>query len=200
MTLRITHPASNGNVMLKIVKFLRLWVVVFLCFGVIGCASTPKGFLKPSENYLEKRQLQMRQYDTTNEEQIITAVAGVLQDLSFTLDESETKLGLVSASKKADAKSTGQIAGAVFLDMLGALGGSYSNNTARCDKSQVIKASVITKESLEGKKIVVRVTFQRIVWNMSNQINRIETINEPDVYQRFFDGLSKAIFLEAQKI
>jgi hypothetical protein len=173
---------------------------MFLCLGVIGCASVPKGFLKPSEGYLEKRQLQMRQYDTTNEEQIITSVAGVLQDLGFTLDASETRVGLVSASKAADATSKGQVVGAILLDMLAALGGSYSNNAAQCDKSQVIKASVITRQSLEGSKTVVRVTFQRIVWNMSNQINRVETISEPEIYQKFYDSLSKAIFLEAQKI
>ena len=180
--------------------FLKLFFVAVLCTAVIGCATVPKGFLKPSEGYLEKRQLQMRQYETTNEDQIIAAVAGVLQDLGFTLDESETKLGLVSASRKADAVSKGQVAGAVFLDILGALGGSYSNNLARADKSQVMKASVITKTSLEGNKVTVRVTFQRIVWNMSNQINRVETINDLAVYQKFYDSLSKAIFLEAEKI
>lgn len=186
--------------MRKSVKFLNLAVIIFLCLGIVGCASIPKGFLKPSEGYLQKRELQMRQYDTTNEEQIVTSVAGVLQDLGFTLDESETKLGLVSASKKADATSKGQVFGAVLLDMLSALGGNASNNTARCDKSQVVKASVIARLSLDGKKMVVRVTFQRIVWNMSNQINRVETINEPVMYQKFYDSLSKAIFLEAQKI
>jgi hypothetical protein len=36
----------------------------------------PKGFLKPSENYLAHRQLQMRQYDTKDEKKIITSVAG----------------------------------------------------------------------------------------------------------------------------
>lgn len=187
--------------MKEILRFLRLFIAVFLCLGIVGCATTlPKGFLKPSEDYLQKRVLQMRQYDTTDEKQIITAVAGVLQDIGFILDESETELGLVSASKKADAVNKGQVAAAVFLDVLAALGGSSSNSAARCDKSQVVKASVITKPSLDGKKTVVRVTFQRIVWNMSNQINRVETINDPEIYQKFYDGLSKAIFLEAQKI
>lgn len=143
----------------------------------------------------------MRQYDTTNEEQILTAVAGLLQDLSFTLDDSETKLGLVSASKKADATNKAQIAGAFMADVLiAALGGSNPNSTAQCDKTQVIKASVITRPSLEGNKTVVRVTFQRIVWNMNNQISRVETIDDPEMYQKFYDSLSKAIFLEAQQI
>ncbi len=186
--------------MIKMPRFLKRISVIFLCLGIVGCASIPTGFLKPNEGYLQKRELQMRQYDTTNESQIVTAVAGVLQDLGFTLDDSETDVGFVAASKRSDAVSKGQIAGAVLLDMLAAVGGSYSNNAARCDKFQLIKASVITKPSLEGKKMVVRVTFQRIVWNMSNQINRTETINEPAMYQKFYDSLSKAIFLEAQKI
>ncbi len=181
-------------------RFLKLSVVIFLCLGIVGCVSIPKGFLKPNEGYLQKRELQMKQYDTTNEEQIITAVAGVLQDLGFTLDASETKVGLVAASKAADATSKGQIAGAIFLDLLCALGGSSPNTTGQCDKTQVIKASVITKPSLDGKKMVVRVTFQRIVWNMNNLISRVETINDLGIYQKFYDSLSKAIFLEAQKI
>lgn len=176
----------------KIPQFSKLSFVVFLCIGVIGCASIPKGFLKPNEASLEKRQLQMRQYDTTNEEQILSAVSGVLQDLGFILDNSETKLGFIAASKQADATSGGQI----FLAAL--LGGR--NAVAACDKSQVIKASVITKPSFDGDKVVVRVTFQRIVWNMSGQINRVESINDLEIYQKFYDSLSKAIFLEAQKI
>jgi len=82
------------------------------------------------------------------------------------------------------------------------LGGLGNNPQAvqQCDKSQVIKASVITKPSLDGKKTVVRVTFQRLVWNMANQINRVETLNDPAMYQKFYDSLSKAIFLEAQQI
>jgi hypothetical protein len=129
----------------------------------MGCVTMPKGFLKLSETSLEKRQLQMRQYDTTNEEQILTAIAGVLQDLGFTLDSSETKLGFVAASKKADATNGGQVAGAAVLDILAALSGSYSNAMANCDRSQVVKASIITRLGLDGKKITVRVTFQRIV-------------------------------------
>jgi len=182
--------------MRRMPHFLKRISIISLCLGIVGCASIPTGFLKPGEGYLQKRELQMRQYDTTDQEKIITSVAGVLQDLGFTLDDSETDVGFVAASKKADATNKGQI----FLVAL--LGGLGNNPQAvqQCDKSQVIKASVITKPSLDGKKTVVRVTFQRIVWNMANQINRVETLSDPAMYQKFYDSLSKAIFLEAQKI
>ena len=176
-----------------------------LCFLLIlilaGCTTTtPKGFLKLPENYLEKRQTEMRFYETKDEEKIISAVAGVLQDLGFILDDSESKLGFIAASKKADAKNSGQMAAAFILDVLAAMGGNQCTNMSNCDKEQLVKASVIIKPSLAGNKTAVRVTFQRIVWNMNNQVSRVETVNAPEIYQKFFAGLSKSIFLEAQEI
>ncbi|MFA6142310.1 MAG: hypothetical protein WC738_03340 [Candidatus Omnitrophota bacterium] len=191
--------------MKKLNNTLKIFLTVFLCLSIVGCATVPTGFLKASEQSLKDRQLQMRQYETKDEQKIVTSVAGVLQDLGFILDNSETELGFVAASKKADATSGGQIAAAVLADTVGiaaALIGApcYTNAVSRCDKEQMVKASVITQPSLDGSKTVVRVTFQRIVWNMSNLISRIETVKEPDIYQKFYDSLSKAIFLEAEQI
>lgn len=187
--------------MKKQTAYLKFSLILLLCLGLTGCAtSTPKGFLKPGENHLINRQLQMRQYDTTDEVQIIIAVAGVLQDLGFILSESETELGFVAAAKQADATDAGQMTGAIILDALAGACGSYSNAAAQCDKTQKVKASVIVMPSKNGDKTVVRVTFQRIVWNMRNQVSRVETINLPEIYQKFFNSLSKAIFLEAHKI
>jgi len=186
--------------MKKLVFSLKYAFFILLCLGIMGCASGPTGFLKPSEDCLKNRELQIRQYDTANEKDTIAAVAGVLQDLGFTLDDSETEIGFVAASKRADATSAGQVVGAAVLDTLGILFGGYSNVSATVDAVQEVKASVITKPSLEGNKMVVRVTFQRIVWNKNKQINRIETVKETEIYQKFYEDLSKAIFLEAQKI
>ena len=186
-------------------RLLKLPFAIFLCLGIVGCVSVPTGFLKPSNDYLEKRQLQMRQYDTKDDEKIIKAVAGLLQDLGFTLDSSETKLGFVAASKRADATNGGQIAGAVALDVLGLAAcvfgvPAYTNAVSRCEKAQLVKASVIVQPSLDGSKMVVRATFQRLVWNMADKLSKIETISDVQVYKKFYDGLSKAIFLEAQQI
>jgi len=181
----------------NLVKYVFVGTV---CVFLAGCMTVPKGFLRPPSDYLETRQLQMRQYDTRDQEAIISSVAGVLQDLGFTLDSSETKLGLVAASKNADATDARQITLALAADVLSALSGTHSNNMAGCDKEQKVKASVIINTSLDGSKTVIRVTFQRIIWNMQNQISRIETIKDPEIYQKFYISLSKAIFLEAQEI
>ena len=187
--------------MFKKQPHFKIFIIPLVLLFLTGCISMPKGFLKPSEGYLQKRQLQIRQFDTANEEQILTSVAGVLQDLGFTLDESETKLGLISASKRSTAVDNGQVAMAFFLDVLAGVGGNGSASASKnCDKEQVVKASVITRSNAPSGKIVVRVTFQRIVWNMAGQIKLVESIIDTAIYQKFYDALSKAIFLEAQQI
>lgn len=186
--------------MKRLYACIKFPLVGLLCVFISGCATMPKGFLKMSEKSLENRQLQMRQYETKDEGKILSAVTGVLQDLGFTLDDSEKAIGFIAASKQADATDGGQIAAALAVDVAAALLGASTGCTAQCDKAQKVKASVITQPSQDGNKIVVRVTFQRIVWNMNNQVSKIETIIEPAIYQKFYESLSKAIFLEAEKI
>ena len=143
---------------------------------------------------LEQRQAQTRRFDTSDEAELLSASAAVLQDLGFNLDESETRLGLVVASKERDATETGQVIGAVLLAVL--LGAPMP-----IDKVQKIRASLVTRpfdESSEGT--AVRITFQRIVWNSNRQISKIEALTDPELYQRFFEKLSKAVFLEAHEI
>jgi hypothetical protein len=47
---------------------------------------------------------------------------------------------------------------------------------------------------------LLRITIQRIVTNTGGQVTRIESIEEPVIYQEFFDKLSKSVFLEVQEI
>ena len=182
-------------------KFSKLSILVVLSVVVGGCATTyPKDFLKLSADSLRYRQLQTKQYETQDEKQIIAACAGVLQDLGFTLDDSETELGLVVASKDRDATDAGQVAAATLSVILSALVGSSSNAFDYIDKTQKIRASVVSKSSLDGGKILVRVTFQRIIWNNRGNISRMETLKDLELYQGFFERLSKSIFLEAHEI
>lgn len=174
-------------------------VVLVLAASLTGCAATiPKDALIPTPDTLERRQLQSRRLDGISETQLLAASAGVLQDLGFNIDESETKLGVIVASKDRSAFSAGQITAAVALALLGAY---YS-----VDKTQKIRVSLVTRPALsaDGKPRpdaqVIRITIQRLVWNVENQLTRIEAIEEPAIYQAFFEKLSKSVFLEAQQI
>ncbi|MBM3243724.1 MAG: hypothetical protein FJZ12_02690 [Candidatus Omnitrophica bacterium] len=178
--------------------------LIFLCsLSVLfaGClATTSDSLLKTKEVSLQARQIEMRQFDTKDEVKVLSATAAVLQDMGFTLTEVENKLGLIVGSKERDATVPGQVAMAAFVDILAAAGGSSSNALANVDSVQTILVSCVTRKSLEGNKVAVRVTFQRVVFNRMNQISRLETIKDSKIYEGFFEKLSKSIFLEADKI
>jgi len=158
-----------------------------------ACNQTiPKQALQLSQESMTLRQLQTRSFNTSNEKKLLTSGAGVLQDLGFNIDESETSLGVIVGSKDRDATEAGQIAGAVAMAVLF---GVYMPT----DKNQKIRASLITRPT--GKnKTNLRITLQRVVWNTQGQISKTQSIVEPEIYQEFFSKLSKAVFLEANEI
>ncbi len=176
-------------------NFIFLVICVSISPFITGCTTMiPKKVLALEEQSLEWRTMQSRKFDTNDEMKILTACAGLLQDLGFTLEESESKLGLVVGSKDRSAVEAGQVLGSALV---GALTGIYMPT----DQNQKLKASVVTRPYGDAKNtVIVRVTFQRIVWNSYGQISRLERLNEPEYYKEFFTKLSQAVFLEANEI
>lgn len=192
--MRITPHASNdGHRAMKATRHIAfLLAIICVTSYLTGCATTvPKEALQLSPTSLEDRQMQTRHFDGSSENDILSASAGVLQDLGFQISESETDLGLIVCSKERDATESGQVAAAVVVALLG--GGAMP-----IDDKQKIKASLVVKPDNGGFN--VRITFQRMVWNTQNQLSKVEGLREPEMYQKFFDKLSKSIFLEANKI
>lgn len=167
-------------------------VAALAAIGGMGCeGGVPKEALALTERSLEDRQLQTRRFDTRDEARLLSASAGLLQDLGFAIESSESRLGFLLGSKERDATDGGQIAAAVLI---GALFGA----TPAVDKNQRIRVSVVTMPLQLHTN--VRVTFQRIIWNTDGQVSRLEFVNDPKIYQEFFVKLSKAVFLEAHQL
>lgn len=166
---------------------------VICTLALFGCASYDN-YYKLDENYLARRQMETAYFDTNNEELILSASAGVLQDLGFTIDESETKLGLITASKKREAGNT---AAKLAVIMLSAL--SKSNEEPVYDTEQKIYTTLVSTKSKNSNGYNVRIEFARIIWNNKHE-SRIEKIQDPKIYQDFFDKLSQSLFLTAHSI
>jgi len=176
-------------------KIFTIVIGSILSLGIFtGCTGIPKDALNLNASTLELRQLQTREYQTNQDTKILASGLGVLQDLGFTVDETEKSLGVVTASKERDAVEAGQVVGAVLIAALG--GGAME-----IDNNQKIRASlVVNKSQVKKNYYSVRVSFQRIVWGTQGNVTKVETIKEPEIYKNFFDQLSKSVFLEGHKI
>lgn len=165
-------------------------LLALLSFVMCGCASYAD-YYKLDDQYLARRQRETRRFETSNEESMLIASAQVLQDLGFTLEESETKLGLITASKDREAGSTGQKAFVILMALAG--------TQTVYDTNQKIYVTLVSTKSQTNTGYNIRVEFARIIWNNMNK-SRIEKIEEPEIYQEFFDKLSQSVFLTANNI
>lgn len=178
-------------------------IVLSAALAAAGCQTNASSVeqqthaLTLSKESLASRQAQVRRFDTKDEGKILAACAAVLQDLGFSITESSANAGLLVASKDRDAVEAGQVAGAFFVAALVAALGGQADPT--WEKNQKIRISIVTSP-LPGDRVMVRTTFQRIIWNTKNQISRVEPIDDPKIYQEFFDKLSQAVFLEAHQL
>lgn len=173
---------------------MALWIGLGFC-SWLGCGQTtiPKDALLLKEPTTEIRVRQSRKYETADERAVLIASNQLLQDLGFNLEESSRDVGLLVASKDRTAVDGGQVAGQVLM---AAVFGVW----VPIDKDQKIRASVVTAPSSDGTNVLVRVTFQRLVWNDLGALYKVERLDTPELYSEFFEKLSKALFLEAQEI
>jgi hypothetical protein len=181
--------------MIKLTKknFIIFFVVLITIGGLQGCAVTiPKEALILTPETLAARQIQTRKYETNDEAKILSACIEHLQDLGFILAESETKLGVIVATKSRSAVEAGQVVAALVVAVI--IGAPVP-----WEHEQQFTACVVTRPVGENS-IIVRVTFQRIVWNTNNMVTKREALMDPIQYQEFFSKLSKSIFLEAHEI
>ena len=168
--------------------------------GLAGCATPriPESALRLPPTSLEVRDIQSRTFVVPSEDVILAASVAVLQDMEYNLDTVERPLGVLSASKVADADSSSEKTGLLMLDMLCAMGGgSGCNALANASDKQKIAVTLVVLPSLARKdEFVARITIQRIVYNKMQQITLMEPVVDAATYQKVFENLSKSIYLQ----
>ena len=66
---------------------------------VSGCATVAPYELGGSGTQLETRSIQTREYDTLDKPMTMRSVIATLQDLGFTIDQADTDLGAITATR-----------------------------------------------------------------------------------------------------
>jgi len=162
-------------------KLISVGLVLFLA----ACVPAVKQNLKTQ---LQVREFQTRTFDTSNTNEVLSAVVEAFQDQGFMVKNVVPQVGLVSATREIDIEDSGQMMLRTF--MLG--------RNASWEKNAVIEATANVKT--QGHKTKVRATFQEKIMNNWGGMNKVHTMEDPKFYQDFFDKIGKSIFIEKQKL
>jgi hypothetical protein len=164
-----------------------------------ACATgIPEGALRLPAEAAADREAQTRRYEGIGESALLAAGASVLQDLGFSIDASETRLGIVVASKERSAIVEREVTAAYLVTLLSILALAPTEPTYA--NRQVVRVALATRPVPGGTAgagaTLVRVTFQRSVFDNADRLRCLEPVTGPELYQQFFDSLSQGVFLE----
>lgn len=167
-----------------------------------------ESFFEQTPQTAQHRALQTRTFETSDEKELLSASAAVLQDLGFQVEESVKEVGMLRAAKERGAREFGQEIMQSFIFLLGIFG--QTTIIVPVDVHQQINATLVTRRSeTDASRYTVRILFHRSVWKGDGQSDRqyippgiqsLEMIVDGKIYQQFFAKLSKSLFLEAHKI
>jgi hypothetical protein len=169
-------------------------------------------FFELSPQTAQNQALQTRMFETTDEKELLSASAAVLQDLGFQIEESISDVGILRAAKERGAREYGQEINQALIALISTasiiVGGTIV--MVPVDVHQQINATLTTRRSdTDASRFSVRVLFHRSLWkgdgNVGDQYiapgqQKMEVILDQKIYQQFFAKLSKSVFLEAHKI
>ena len=171
---------------------MKKLIYIFVAGCLVSACASYKNLYVPDANYLERRNVETRIFDTTNTKELLVASAQLLQDMGYTITESDMEIGVITASKVREKGST---AGKVALTVLAAL----NKQSAVYEDTQKFFVSIVNTKA-NKKQIKTRVTFARIVYDNLGNVVKIEKLDDTKLYTEFFDKLSQSVFLTANNI
>lgn len=140
-------------------------------FALGGClastADQQAAALSPQASAIALRSRQSRRFDTIDQTLMMQAILGALQDLGFTIEESQAASGVVVGSRLTGAR---------------------------------IRAQVTSRQVPNQTATVVRATFQRMLPRAGAMLAGGETLDDPALYQGFFERVAQSAFLTAHEI
>ena len=141
-----------------------------LLAGLAGCAPTPEqqaAALAPTSAASAARARGTRRFDTPDTRAVLQSAVGVLQDLGFTIEETQAQQGVIVGSKASGS---------------------------------LVRTQIVLRPTVDRRATVVRATFQRMVHRPGAMLPFGETLDDPLLYQGFFEKLAQSMFLTAHEI
>jgi hypothetical protein len=138
------------------------------------------------------RAAQSRLFDSVDRARLLTAIVQTLQDLGFMIEELDTKLGIVSASRFDRMEGDGAFDPTYHLyddQSLLLLTRTYRSWGPFFHRADLVRATVTVRQRNE-KQTVVRASAQFYM----------HAVEQSEPYQRFFAALEQALALEGMQV
>jgi hypothetical protein len=171
---------------------MKALIIATMLLLLSSCMRVPTDLMRPDQNSLKIRSSQSRSFEVSSDKVLLRSSVAVLQDMGYTIKESASDYGVLTATKEASAVSAGQVVGAIALAVLG-------GTSMPIDKTQYITVTMVILDKAAPNQAAARTTFQRIV-RRSDNTTYSYPISDPKVYQEFYEKLDKALFLEVNKL
>jgi hypothetical protein len=140
-----------------------------------GTASTPPGSVVT----------ETRALTTDDPRPVVAAAVEILRNLGYEIDPSGGDGRSVVAWKTEDITLKGRGNPALVLAFLG-------HGPIAIPRERKIRASfTLTKQTLPQRGVLADIAFQRITWDTAGDIMRVESIDDPKLYDGFFARLSQ---------
>jgi hypothetical protein len=167
---------------------------LLLCLMLTISACAPYGDYYHVDNVqlIKKRQMETKHFESNDEVGMLSACIQVLQDLGFTIEESNAKLGLVTATKDRSAGSEAEKMMAISFAQANGSQPVY-------DVSQKIYVTLLSTQNRNKGGYNIRISFSNIITDNMGR-TRVRKINNPDIFGDFFNKLSQSLFLTANDI
>ncbi len=167
-------------------------MLIYSGCGAVDATAGAAGSLfkkKPKvKSQLEMRQMQTREFETSETTMVLQAMLNVLQDEGYIVQQVNSDIGFFNATKVMDTEDTFAKTWGTFW--WGPSGQWIENTVIDCT------ANV----SQFGEKTRVRTNFQLKQMNNKGGVDKVQTMDDPKFYQDFFTKVDKSIFLEKEQI
>lgn len=173
--------------------FKRVCIVIMLTTFLFASASYAKGKDNKSINQLstqELQTLQTRTYNNVNSDKVMKAIINVLQDKCYFIENADTRIGFILASREFDTKNKS-------IKIKEEFGARKLKTMCKFNCISRTEADINVTPSINAT--IVRINFRKRVINIFNANTRVKDIIVPDFYTNFFTDLEKELQINNNK-
>lgn len=173
-------------------KILTAVLIAVIFAGLpANCAKKQQEEIITSQEHLNKRQYQTRDFSAGDKALIMKAVLNTLQDEGFIVYNANYLLGFIYGEKDFDTSDP-------ETDISKEFGLSKSRLSLNGIKVATMEVSANATEY--NNLLKLRVNFKRKLLNTYGNAQFIDDVTEEEFYRDFYEKLDRAIFLLKQKV